>query len=691
MRFRRGILTAAFAVVLCAMTSTVARAEQAASDSTGTGSALERMAREATEKTAAGGYQLPDSVEEKQIGIRFQPVYVNLVNGDVSSIGMKNSLTSTMRTPFGSVFNFGLSVDEKHYRLQDKFDENKFLTASVVQTFNIFTTGSIGFMDSRVFNRSIIPGGAVQDYIFNDKSVNAGVGYSRTHMPHSRILRSLEVKASGVGSAVQGERTYKDDQTLAAGGSAALNGRFYGRLLSLDAKVGHRETWDRSETSLTTFDGLGSGEDSLTTGMRVEFLDSIYVDANYLYYDGERTWADQAQGSLGGQQSGVENVFQETESRSARALLFSVNAKVWKNLRVTASGGHDSQLFDYAIQQTRYSNTVSDALKGAVMYTTPWKTAAVVTLENTETLRDFGPLSVSSYNDTRMKASLSLKHRFSKTFTADLSGSTQLTRSEYLDTTANPRDRDQIDTSVNLRFGSTPYKKLVASISLAYSASEIVNVDASQSSNNRTRDLYELRPNFTYYMSDKFSISQGYGVAIEYTDFTYVSENNFVDRNLIFTNRFDFKPSGPQGRIGFVFDYAYNFHDNGSYLPDPITGEEELSVQGEDRRDRVNLRMDYRVMSRTIEPKFPGDSSRRQILTIFGEERFSRFEDISVLTGSSFVTTDGQLTVGTRGDYEFGAGRKLTFSLARVRRDTQFGSEAEKEYWDIRSDFNFPL
>lgn len=691
MASRRGIWTVAFAMVACAMTATVARAQDAAADSARAESPLEKMAREAVEKAAAGGYQMPDSVVEEPIGIRFKPVYINLVNGDVSSVGMKNSLTSTMQTPFGSLFNFRMSVDEKHYRLQDKFDENKFLSASVVQTFNIFTAGSIGFLDSRVFNRSFIPGGAVQDYIFNDKSVNAGVGYDRTHTPHSRIVKSLQVKASATGSAVQGERTYKDDQTLAAGGSGALYGKFHGRLLSLNAKAGHRETWDRSETALTTFDALGSGEDSLSTGMRVEFLDSIYVDASYFYYDGQRTWADQAQGSLGGQQGGVENVFQETERRNSRALLFSLNAKVWDNLNITASGGHESQLFDYVIQKIRYSNTVTDALRGSLTYTAPWRTTAMVTLENIESLRDFGPLSVSSYNDTRMRASMALKHQFTKTFSADLSGTTQLTRSEYLDTTANPRDRDQIDTSVNLRINSTPYTNLVTNISLAYSASEVVNIDASQSANNRTRDLYELRPSFTYYMSDKFAITQSYGVAIEYTDFIYVSANNFVDRNLIFTNKFDFKPMGASGRVAFVFDYAYNFHDNGSYLPDPITGEEVLSVQGEDRRDRVNLRMDYRMMLREIPAKFEGDTSRRQTLTIFAEQRYSRFEDISVLTGSSFVTTDGQIMVGTRGDYDFGAGRKLTFSLARVKRDTPFGSEAEKDYWDIRSDLNFPF
>jgi outer membrane receptor protein involved in Fe transport len=267
-----------------------------------------------------------------------------------------------------------------------------------------------------------------------------------------------------------------------------------------------------------------------------------------------------------------------------------------------------------------------------------------------------------------------------------LAGTTQLTRTEYLDPDANPRDRDQVDSSVNLRFSSKPYKKLSANINLAYSASEFINIDASQSENNRTRDLYELRPGFTYSFSDRFIITQTYGISIEYTDYIYKPTSNFLDRNLTFSNRFDFKPAK---RITFIFDYAYNFHDNGSYLPDEETGEEALSVQGEDRRDRINLRVDYRVMTR-VKQVSPTESLNRT-LAVFAEQRYSRFEDREILSGRQTESQDGQITVGTRGDYDFGTGRMLKFTLARVQRFSKFGSEAEKNYWDMRSEFNYPF
>ncbi len=649
-----------------------------------TGNRLADMARQTTIQAPYPGV---DSLAASVIGIRFVPVYTNKIAGDVSSVLMNNGFRTAMQTPWGSLFNFQVSLEEKHYRLQDKFDENNNLSAYVIHTFNVFTKGSLGFTDSRVFNRSIIPGGRFQDYIFNDKSVNGTAVYQRRLLPGGGPFKSFAFDASGRGSAVQGERTYKDDQTLAAAASGGFTGELRSRLARVDARGGHRETWDRSETSLTVFDDLGSTEDSLSTGVFFEMGDSILVDADYVYYEAQRLWADQAQGSLGSQQGGVENVFQESERKSVRSSRFAVRAKVLDDFRLTVSGTHDKQLLDYAVQKTRFSNTVGDGIKGEFSYVAPWKTVATVSLENNKTLRDFGPLSVSSYDDTRRLASMSLTHRFHKDFNIQLDGSTQLTRSEYLDKEANPRDRDQVDTSAGLKITSRLHERLTGTVNLGYSASDFINIDSSQSENNRTRRLYELRPGFVYIMNQYFIVTQTYGVVIEYTEFDYTEEDNFLDRNLIFTNRFDFRP---MRRVKFVLDYSYNFHDNGSYLPDPITGNDELSVQGEDRRDRVIMRVNYNVLQRMIRPINETVDVEQQF-SIFAEQRYNRFEDRSVLTDSKTVTTDGQITVGTEGRYNWGKGRSFNFMLARVKRFARFGSDKEKDYWDMRSEFVWPF
>jgi hypothetical protein len=43
------------------------------------------------------------------------------------------------------------------------------------------------------------------------------------------------------------------------------------------------------------------------------------------------------------------------------------------------------------------------------------------------------------------------------------------------------------------------------------------------------------------------------------------------------------------------------------------------------------------------------------------------------------------------GDYDWKKGRKLSFQVARVKRFSAFGADAEKNYWDARSEFNWPF
>jgi hypothetical protein len=596
----------------------------------------------------------------------FSPIYTNRITGDVSSVGMANEFRTNFTTPWGSLFSFQLSGEEKNYRLQNRLEDNKRMNATLMQTFRPGLTGSVSYLDSRVFNRSIAVGGGVQDFIFNDLSLAGGLGYVHR-------LEALRLDATVSGSAVNGERAFKTDETLAAGISGGVRYALLNQRVSLEGRAGLKGTNERSTTSDSTFTGLGASEDSLLARARIEVSDSIRFSADHVTVHGERAFADQARGSLGGQIGGAENVFEENEVHDVRNTTLTMVTRLPGNLGINLTAYHDENVFDYEIQKTRFSNTVADGFRGTVTYLMPWKTTANVGFEGSNTLRDLGPQSVSSLTDKRKLFRLGLSHRFSNTFSVDLNGSTQLLQSFYLDYEANPRDRDQVDTSVNMRITSRPYAPMVASISLAYSASEFINIDATQSENNRTRDLYELRPSFTYTVNTWFTIVQTYGVAIEYTDFIYKSADNFLDRNLIFSNEFQFVPTPA---VRFRFEYGLHVHDTGSYLPDEVTGEELLTVEREDRRERLTLRVDYRLNPH---------------LGVFGDNYYSSFTDRTIATESETVTTDGQIRVGTTGDYDWGKGRKLTFQVARVKRFSAFGADAEKNYWDARSEFTYPF
>src|SRR5512135_1268104 len=107
--------------------------------------ALRARAQTAADSTAAppspateAAPAAPDSLYR----YRFSPVFTNKINGDVSSVGMSNDFHTGFMTPWGSIFDFAISNDEKNYRLQNKVERNKVMRLSDLHTFNLFWNGT---------------------------------------------------------------------------------------------------------------------------------------------------------------------------------------------------------------------------------------------------------------------------------------------------------------------------------------------------------------------------------------------------------------------------------------------------------------------------------------------------------------------------------------------------------------------
>ena len=86
-----------------------------------------------------------------------------------------------------------------------------------------------------------------------------------------------------------------------------------------------------------------------------------------------------------------------------------------------------------------------------------------------------------------------------------------------------------------------------------------MNIDQSQSANNRVKTRYDFRPKITYKVSDEFNIEQEYWLAFEFTDFQFNETDNSLDRNVNFVNLFRYQMTP---RIATSFSYRLELHDS---------------------------------------------------------------------------------------------------------------------------------
>jgi hypothetical protein len=368
--------------------------------------------------------------------------------------------------------------------------------------------------------------------------------------------------------------------------------------------------------------------------------------------------------------SGAENVLLESETRNTRNTAMLLSSHVGRRFTLSLGASHDEQTYDYAVNKSRFTHNVTDGVNGTVTYSMPWKTVALFTFEGKEALTDYGPnRRSSSLTDKSKRVSLKMDHSFSKTFTMGFSGSSAIAQQFYLDPKANPRDRDQVDTSLNLSIRSQLFTKFSANISLAYGNTEIVNIDSTQSQDNRVRELWDFRPGFTYMVTPNLSIVQIYGLSFEYVDYDYEDTQNYLDRNITFSNEFRFRP---MRNVSTSFLYRLTRHNKGSYLPDPITGERFLNTTSRDTRQETEIRVDYRMT---------------QAISFFAEQQYSRFDDEIVGTDEVDATITGQVMVGTQASYDWGGGKKLNVLMSRVKVFNPNNQQAAaKDYWDARSE-----
>jgi hypothetical protein len=607
--------------------------------------------------------------------LSLKPTFTGTSKAGVTAVSLGGRYRQTFDMTRGVRLVTMLSTNRQDFRQQARSNENKLFSNLLTQEMGLGWRLEFSHMNNKTFNRVIAATGGFQDVIVNTLTLSAG-------LKHVTIGRN-NFRWDGRAMAVLGdaEKTFKTDKSQGGEVGGGFRYRLFSDKVSVKGRRYHKTLSVDSNSSLEEFHGLPVFEDSISGEVAVHFNGQQTVRVTYDDFEANEQFTDQERTSTGSQKQGAENLFGEHRTVKSRLTGVGFNSTMLGGMLLRVDASHGDNYTHYRMTPTRFSHNITDNLKGEIRYTLFTGTAVTANLEVNKSDRDLGPQSASSHRRNTRDLKVNVRHAFDNDTYIDILGSTMLIQTFY-DPKKNQRDNDQLEQRLNVRMNSRLFSKVTATIGGTYVRTDFINIDPTLSSSNRAKTKLDLRPTITYKMNDRISLTQTYGLAVEFTEYDYerdASEDNFLDRNATFSNDVE---AHLTSKLRTNFSYKYYYHDRGSYLrpdndddgfPDSV-GVQSFDVERKDRRDEIEIRFRYEINGH---------------LSVIGEQTYSRREDRRVGSPNVNVTEKGGIDLGMMGTYKWSETRRLQMRMLKAKRFSPFVTEAQKDYWIVDAELSY--
>ncbi len=554
-------------------------------------------------------------------------------------------------------------MNETAYRLQDRRDESKSISTQLTIPVGPRVTISGSAADRQFFNRAVTFSGDVQNFRNNSQQADTRLAYLNT------FATGLHVNAWGEAGITNSEQTFMDD-LYREGALAGEVGYSIGERVSFTGRGFLRRTSSEVQSGVVTYDGLGIGEDSLGTNLNVNLTKNASVDAYYHKSTFSNRFMDLPRGVFLEQQF-TQDLVPEHEERSTEILKVNAVANPNGRLQLLFAAEHSELSSRFATAFKRNSDVVTDGVRAMVIYNTRAKLTMRLTMDSFDVLHDLGDNSLGTYTDKRQTVRAMFDYRATETLGLQLGLATALLQNFYQEYDINPRDRDQLDQSVDFKISSRPFPKITAQVGLTLRQADFVNISGTLSQNNRRETTYDFRPDLSYKITDRIEIRQQYGMNIEFTDHVYTESDNFLDRNFLFSNMLIVQLTP---KLSSTLYYSLLLHDRGSYLSPTPGAERLLRIEQEDRRDYMSIKFRYQLIP---------------YIALLGEHDFTTRRSETVGGRPTAPFEEGGLEIGAEGNYVWKAARNLRFRVLKVNRFGRLNSPAQADYWMMDSTLNF--
>ncbi|HER44316.1 MAG TPA: hypothetical protein ENO08_07645, partial [Candidatus Eisenbacteria bacterium] len=551
----------------------------AAADSTGKVSAPSSLL---AAKVAQGGSSPDSSKTDAEAGRWLIPQWTGRYRASESEYRLGSGMGLTFEPGAGWHGSSTIDIARRDYRGRDMSDINERFNNTAIRIVPGLYNINFGLGQDYLRQKAIGLARSGGDMVIENKFFNTGATWERAEFWAEKSRFALLGRAGG------GQNDFKYDKNLQANASGYL---WYGIGSRINVSGGYgvwRKVED-SDVSGRQFDNMPSKMDTVSAKVGVGSGEKKLLFIDYKRTAGVIRKVDPPRGNS---LEVIENPDLAIMERSTRA-----------EEKLTARSKMQPMSFlsldlEYVREYFNQQNLVDDRLsketekqdiKAKVGYRYAGSGFADFEITKSDDDVDYGPVSLSSYTQSENSIKASVKQDISDSVRVVLRGSGSLKQQFYKKKDANPRDADYLYYSLLADLDAGLPLNIRAGVKFIYKYNERINIDASLSNDNNTEFTYWVVPRFTLRPALWFEIGQEYEIKMEYTEFTFKENENYLDRTTIMNTNAKFKFY----RSHLAINHRYQFIDTGSYLAPPEGGERLYGRTNESYEHRMSFRYEY--------------------------------------------------------------------------------------------------
>jgi hypothetical protein len=595
---------------------------------------------------------------------RFAPVNTAYVRTTDIDVSLGNQMDIEVDAGRGWTLSNSISIEKREYRQRDLPELTESFENEAMKVHPRLYTLNLKIGERYRKSKTLGRGRFGQDVVFDNQAAGAKLTFVKP------ILKASASRLSIAADALKGLNDFKFDRAYQGAASAAVD---YALGDSMTVKGGggtglKRET---SDIGKAHFGPMRSTIDSASVGFRYGTGSHKVLNVSYRILRGVDRKVMPPLGNTYEVLNDPSKAKQEETRRKVEALAVTSSLSPFSFLMLDIDFAHEVQDDKYKVDTRLTNNSESNSLRSVVGYRYASKGFVKFSVSTRDDASNYGPLSLSSYREREHIVGMGLNQRLGDSISFSASGSGALKQRFYTKTNSNPRDADYLYYRGDAGF-RVPYKRVTVDVKSTIDRYETINIDSTLSGDNRVDYKYQVGPTITVRPAAWVSITQDYILKIEYTDFVFTEDKNYLNRTTTLSTRADFTLF-PALRLGVR--HGYYMRDTGSYLM--REGGKRYSPTNDTRDNTLDFDFNYEVM-----PGFDlklSSGFNIQKGRVFGAENGKKI----VVSTSTFES--GDMIAGFTRTMGFGEFGGISLDVSYVRFYGPYITPEKKEYFEANS------